>query len=261
MSVESDMKAKVATSKEVERLKPKNTNSQNITVESLKKHMPKGSSIAVTEEIVEQLNSVERDSGVEQEYFEEQLLGYMHLAKKGGVLKLMNAIKFVTLIQTPGITNEQAYRIVFPDKAKEADSEGRTLDSFASMYNSSYMVKEITKMQVIGFHVSHAHLKNWGMAKLVNLANGIGARPSDKVSPTVQLNAVQTIIEKVAPPEDLNIELRVGMSDDAKSATQDLADKIGAMAEVQMAGMKAGRSIADVQKLNIDFIDATVVEE
>jgi len=260
MSVLSDVNNKPLTDKIAERFKPTAANGQHLTVASIKKHLPKGSSIAVTQEIVDILNRVEEDSGVDQDLFEEQLLGYMHLAKNGGVLKLMNAIKFVALIQLPSMTIVNAYRIVFPDKAKSADEKGQDLSSFASMYNTTTMVKEIVKMQVLGFYVTHAHLKNWAMAKTVNMANGIGARPSDRVSPTVQLKALEMILEKVTPPEDNSIELKIGMSDEAKSATQNLTNQLEAMAQIQLANLKAGKSLDDVQKLGISFTDVEVVE-
>lgn len=260
MSVYKDAMGKVASEKDMARLEPV-AQSQHLTVASVRKHLPKGTSVEVTEEIVDMLNNAERDSGVGQEHFEEQLLGHMHLAKKGGIKALSRAVKFVALTIGQQVEQAHAYRIVFPDKAQKFDKEDRSIASAASEYSRSFMVKEIIKNQVLGFHISHAHLGGWGMAKAVNLANGIGAKPGDYVSPTVQLNAIQLIMDKVAPPEDQSLELKIGMSDEAKSATDNLAEKLGAMAEAQMANYKAGKSLGEVQKLNIAFTDTEVVDD
>ena len=261
--VEDRKMALPLTDKIAERFNPIHTQSQNLTVGSIKKHLPKSTNIKVTQAIVDKLNSVEEDCGIEQELFEEQVLSYIHLAKSGGLLKLMNALKFFTLTQIPSISQVTAYRIVFPDKAKERDDLGKDVSSYACMYAGSKMVTEITKMQVLGFYITHAHLKNWGISKMVDLANGIGASPDDRVSATVQLNATIAIMDKVAPPEDNSIELKLGMSDDAKSVTKGLMEQIAENTKLQRARLDAGEDIGSVQRLHISsdkVIEAEVDE-
>ena len=257
-----DMNRKVLTDVSAKRFEPKFANSQNLTVDSVKKHMPKGASITVTQEIVDLLNNAGSSAGIDQDLFEENMLSYMHLAKKGGVIKLMNALKFYTLTQVPSVTNEQAYRIVFPDKAAELDARGASAASFASEFNNSTLVREITKLQVMGFYITHAHLKNWGMSKLVDLANGVGANPNDRVSPTVQLNSVLGILDKVTPPEDINVELRVGMNDEAKGITESLMEQLKRNADLKVKELGAGKNLDSIQGLDVvhGVIDAEVEE-
>ena len=58
----------------IEANSPPPSESQNITVEKLKKFMPKGTSSKVTEDIVRIIHNIENDTGVSQEYAEEQVM-------------------------------------------------------------------------------------------------------------------------------------------------------------------------------------------
>ena len=79
----------------IEANSPPPSESQNITVEKLKKFMPKGTSSKVTEDIVKIIHNIENDTGVSQEYAEEQVMSCMGLLGKQGVTleKLVNAVK------------------------------------------------------------------------------------------------------------------------------------------------------------------------
>ena len=57
-------------------------NSQNITKEKLQKFMPKGTSSKVTEDIVNIIHNIENDTGVSQEYAEEQVMSCSGLLGK-----------------------------------------------------------------------------------------------------------------------------------------------------------------------------------
>ena len=82
--------------------------SQNLTVEKLRKFLPRGSSVQVTEEIVNVLRSMEDDTGLPQNMLEQDVLSYMHMVGKQGVsiIDLANAIKFCNLKRN--ISNKKA---------------------------------------------------------------------------------------------------------------------------------------------------------
>ena len=76
---------------------PPPSESQNITVEKLKKFMPKGTSSKVTEDIVKIIHNIENDTGVSQEYAEEQVMSCMGLLFSGSspnasLINSMNSI-------------------------------------------------------------------------------------------------------------------------------------------------------------------------
>jgi len=230
---------------------PRNTNKQLLTRERLESFMPKGSSVTITDEILKLINRVEQDTGMDQGLFEEQICSYAHLIGPGiSVEKLMNAIKYVTLREVMG-GSAKAYRVVFPEKTVEIEGRGATVDNFASMYSNTKAVIEVQKLVMVGVHITHAPLRNQLLQKMVNLSNGVGAKPDDYVSPTVQLNATIAAYDAVKMPEDNTMELKIGMSDASIESQNNLAEQISKMAEMQMTNYKAGKSINEVQRLNI----------
>ena len=122
--------------------------SQNITREKLKKFLPKGSSVQVTDEIVDMINNMERDTGLPQTLLEEDVMSYMHMVGKVGgvgINELVNAVKYCNLKRNR--SNKEAWAIVFPRKYDELTAAGKPVDNFVSMYNSSKLVVAIDKDQ------------------------------------------------------------------------------------------------------------------
>ena len=227
-------------------------NSQLLTVEKLKKMMPKGSSFKITEETLGFINNAHKD-GIDQDLFEEQLISYTHLLGPGiNLEKLMNAIKFVTLISLPRMGQAKAYSIVFPAKAAEVEARGQIVASFASMYANTKAVNEVQKLQVFGAHITHRPLFNQGIQKLVDLSNGIGAGADDFVSPTVQMNSTIAYMDIIKPPEESTLNVNMGMTDADKTITQGLTEQLAAMADIQMKRLAGGEDIGTVQKLGLN---------
>ena len=236
----------------VKAYKPTVTNAHGLTVEKIKKFLPRGTSIKLTREIVEKLNRAEQETGIDQNLFEEQLLSYLHLMEGGaGIEKLANAIKFCNLRLLPKMGNEKAWKIVFPEKAAEIEARGEDCSSFASMYNNTKMVREISKLLLVPVYISHAPVHIAMHKKLYDLSNGIGANKGEYVSPNVQMNAAIALMEATRMPEDKSIELKIGMSDDAKNVQLRLTEQLARMAEIQLKRLKNGEDITDVQRLNI----------
>lgn len=250
--------------KEIETASPPKLTEQNITVEKLKSFLPRGSSIKVTQEIVDIINRSEHDCGVDQGLIDEQITSYAHLLGPNvGFEQLLNAIKYVNLTTIPKMTNAKAYSIVFPKKAAEIAERGQTVDSFASMYNQTKTVVAIQKLVIVPVYLTYMPYHHAAIKKQFDLMNGIGARPNDKVSPTVQQMAAAKLADLTAMPEDNSIELKVGMSDDAKGLTLGLMEQINAFTKVQKAKLDAGESISAVQVtgINVDQIVEAQIEE
>lgn len=224
---------------------------QQLTVEKLKFFLPKGSKVQVTQALVDSINDMIDKSGVHKGLMEERLLSYMHLLGPGvGIKQLLKAIQFCVLSTTPTLTQTKAYLITFPEKAQELIEQGRDAASFASMYAKTKLVQEIMQASQIGIHIIYAPLQHQLIEKLLNLSNGIAAG-GEKASPTVQLNATLGLLEKIIPPAEQTINLKTGMDDASKAATQSLADQIEAMAKLQLERLQKGESIRSVQQVGI----------
>ena len=240
--------------------KPIGSKEQGITREKLMEFIPRGYCGKVTDAVLEMIRRVEEDTGMDQGLFEEQLLSYTHLLGPGvSFEKLINAIKFVALREVAR-GQARAYKIVFPEKSAEIEARGGSVDSFATMYASSKLVVEVQKLNMVSASITHRPLANQMLKKMTDLANGIGANPDDRVSPTVQLNAAIAVYEAVKMPEDNTMELKIGMSADALSAQENLAEQLRRMADIQMKAFREGKSLNDIQKIGI-CIESKVEDE
>lgn len=209
--------------------------------------------------IIDEVQNIEERDGISQDYFEEQLLSHMDLLGPGvSASVLINAIKFVALVQS-GLTNQKAYDAVFPLKAAQVYGRGSDTSSFASEYAKKKTVVEVMKRSIIRDDIRYAPLRDRLLDKLVQLSNGRGAKEDDYVSPKVQLDATLGALDFLRPPEDKSIDLRIGLNDEAKAMQQNLADQISASAELMRKQFESGRSIKEVQRIGVT-IDAEIEE-
>ena len=251
--------ATVNTKEIVREIKKKNEEGTPLmTRERLESFLPKKVNNAVTDELLRQIQNAEKDTGVHQELFEEQLLIHAGMVGKGVSLgNVVNAIKFVALREVTG-TASKAFRIVFPDKETE------NVDNLASQYARTKTVVTVQSKMMLHSSLLAPQIKGQMLRKLVNLTNGIGAKEDDYVSPTVQLNAAIATLAELADPVDNSLELKIGMSDDAKSVMHSLMEQVSRNAEIQMKRFANGESIGEVQRLGISaepIIDAEIDNE
>ena len=238
--------------------KPIGSKEQGITREKLMEFIPRGYGGKVTDAVLEMIRRVEQDTGMDQGLFEEQLLSYTHLLGPGvSFEKLINAIKFVALREVAR-GQARAYKIVFPEKAAEIEARGGSVDSFATMYASTKVVVEVQKLNMVSASITHRPLANQMIKKMTDLANGIGANPDDRVSPTVQLNAAIAVYEAVKMPEDNTMELKIGLSDGALSAQENLAEQLRRMADLQMKAFREGKNLNDIQRIGISINEEVI---
>lgn len=237
------------------------TSDQGITKEKLERFMPKGTSIKVTEEILETIRNMENDTDLPQNLMEESLMSYMHLIgnRQGtGLDDLVKAVKFCQLQRF--MNNSQAWEIVFPDKANERRLEGKGIDQFASMYNTrSVLVTAINKQMLVPFKLQYSAHGDEAMNITMNLARGI-AVDGKPVSHMVQHLCAKTIIDNTKIEEDQTIQLKVGLTDDAKESRDRMANQMAVTAEAIQQAVRNGANITDIQALNLshdDGVDTT----
>ena len=236
--------------------------SQNITREKLKKFLPKGSSTQVTDEVLEAISNMERDTGLPQNLLEEDVMSYMHLVGKiggVGIGELVNAIKYCNLKRNR--SNKEAWAIVFPKKYDELTAAGKPVDNFVSMYNGSKLVVAIDKEMIMPVYVQYSAYRHFAIKKQYELAS------DSDVSPMVQHLAAKELYAMTKMPEDnKTIELKVGMSDAAMAQQQEMNDTLASLVANQARMFASGMSAADVQKVHSirvveESIEAEIEEE
>ena len=252
---------------------PMHSNSQNITKDKIKRFLPKGSAHQVTDEIMKALHQMEDDTGIIQSYMEESILSHMTVFNESKVdlIDYINATKYVVL--TADMTNRKAWEIVFPASIKrleekiarlEAEEVGSSkkvnIDSNVSNYNKSDIVVALKTRTALHASIVYAPAFAEAMQVKQNLMRGIGANSYDRVSPTVQLAAAIAITDKTQMPEDNNIEIKVGITDDAKSVQQNLADQIAASVALTRSQLASGVPLDKAQQIGL-ITDAELVDE
>ena len=229
-----------------------------ITAEKLRMFLPKGSRVKVDQATVELINKLIDESACHKGLMEERLMSHLHLMGPGiGFKQVLNAVQFVTLITTPGMTQAKAYALVFPDKTQEILERGGDVSSFASQYAGTKVPTTIMQDIQIGPSITYAPLRHQLVEKLLNLINGKAA--DGPASATVQLNATIALMDYIKIPEAMTINLNHGAADEAKALTQNLADQIENMAAIMARSYQNGKDIREVQKIGV-VIDAELAD-
>lgn len=233
------------------------TESQNITREKLKKFLPKGSSVQVTDEILQTIMDMENSTGLPQNLLEEDLMSYMHLVGKvGGVglNELVNAIKYCNLKRNR--SNKDSWAIVFPGKYDELRAAGKPIDSFVSMYNSSKLVVAIDKEMLVPAYIQYSAYHHAAIQVQYNLMKGTDSN-GNEAGAMVQHLAAKELALLTKMPEDKTIELKVGLSDAALASQQEMNNTLSALVANQSRMFAQGMSPADIQKVHT----VAVIEE
>ena len=230
--------------------------SQNITREKLKKFLPKGSSVQVTDEILDVINRMENDTGLPQSMMEEDVMSYMHLiGKVGGVglHELVNAVKYCNLKRNKN--NKQAWAIVFPNKYDELIAANKPVDNFVSMYNSSKLVVAIDKEMLVPAYIQYSSYFHAAVKKQFDLMNGRDSN-GNEVGGMVQHLAAKELAMITKMPEDKTIELKIGASDAVLAQQQEMNNNIAALVANQAAAFRRGERTEELQRIHVNVVEA-----
>ncbi len=237
-----------------------NSKNQNIDKDKLQRMLPKGSSHKVTDEIITMISAMEDDTGLFQDYMEESFLSQLPILTtvKVDLDDYINAIKYCNLKQN--MSNNKAWEIVFPERVERLREKG-TYDSISShvaMFNKRDVVVKIDAQMMISAHIQYAPMFHASVKKQFQLMNGSSA-DGTPVSAHVQHLAAKELREITEMPVDNTIELKLGMSDEAKSVQQQLTEQIARSVDLQMKRLEAGESISDVQSIGVN-LDLEIVD-
>ena len=242
--------------------------SQQITKEKLQSFLPKGTATQVTDDIIKIIHRMEEDTGLPQNLMEEEVMSYMHLigGKQGtGIEDLIKAVKFCNLKRF--MSNAKAWEIVFPEKANERRSKGLGIDQFVAMYNTrSVLVKEIDKQMIMAFNLQYNHLGHEALQITMAMARGRTLPDEDnptgrEVSPMVMHLCAKEIILNTKMEPDTTIQLKVGLSDEAKDSRDRMSNQMAATALAIQQAVANGANITDVQALNLSHEDGLSCSE
>ncbi len=235
---------------------------QNIDKDKLQRMLPKGTNHKVTDEIINMISSMEDDTGLFQDYMEESLLTQLPILSsiKVDLDDYINAIKYCNL--KLNMSNNKAWEIVFPERVQRLKEKGTydVLSSHVSMFNKRDIVTKIDAQMMISAHIQYAPMFHAAVKKQFQLMNGSSA-DGTPVSAHVQHLAAKELREIAEMPVDNTIELKLGMSDEAKSIQQQLTEQIARSVDIQEKRLMNGESIGDIQRIGVNLDNVIDVEE
>lgn len=230
-----------------------------INKEKLTKLLPKGTHYTVTDEMIDTIARMEKDTGLIQEYMEESVLSHLPVLRdvKVDLNKYINAIKYCNLKRN--MDNQKAWEITFPERYNTLVQEGRWNSSHSSMYNQSPLVVKIDAQMALSVEIQYAPLFHQMLMKQVELANGWDAHGRE-TSATVQHLAAGKVLDIVTPKEEAKVAITIGQSSEAKNANMKMYDKMAEIAKNQQLQIEAGMSVEEVQRLNLT-IDVDIEDD
>lgn len=223
-----------------------------ITKEELVAKLPEKKG-TITDEIVELVNQANNDPAFSPGEFIRTMVDYkdIMLNNRGNMEDYINAIKFCAYLESEDNATE-AYR-----KARANDefvsskvgchtesADYRALTHVASRYRQSKLVRAILSQTDMPLYL--VFQKSRYQAVQV-LHDEMLSAPYSKD----RISAAEKLLTHVKAPENVQIELGIGMDNESKSIQQSLNDQLMVVAARQKQLLEQGVSIADVQKLGV----------
>jgi len=205
-----------------------------LTVDDFKKALPKGLQRRVDPELIKSINEKLSDPDMYAIY-RENLLSYTHVMQQGK-FRLTNYIDAVCYVshKLREKSSIDAYSLTFPEKIKEWTNkklDGRYIASYVSAYNKSKLVNLIYEQTITPAWVLNQDVFQKAINKQVNLMN---TAKSEKV----QMEAANSLLNHLRPPEAQKIELSLG--EDSSSAIAALKASTAELASTQKKLIESG---------------------
>ena len=252
-------------SEDASRMTPKL--SQNITRDKIRNLLPKGSQIALTDDLMSMIGTMGDDIDLPQELLEEDLMSYTYLLgqQKGSPRfeDLINAIKFCNLKRNHN--TEVSWSIVFPERHAKLTAEKRKISSHVSMYNQTNLVRAIDKEMLIPAHLQYAPYFHAAVKKQFDLMNGkAGATNADgedmTVTPMVMHLAAKELALITKQPEEAKIDLKITQSDAMLNAQHEMNTQLENIVANQAKAFAAGGDVAQLQRVHVNIEEVTEAE-
>lgn len=228
-----------------------------LTEDQFRMALPDKVKKSVNQELIDQINATLSDPDLYEAY-RDNLMSYTKVMQDGRfkVTDYVNAVKYVSH-KLMGCTNIEAYSKTFPDKIARFQATGVTpkdVASYVTAYNKSKLVNLIFEQTLIPVHILNMDLYQ----KALNVqADMMMNAKSEKV----RVEAANSLLSQLKPPEVKKVELEIGHKEDGSIAA--LKRETLELARMQRQLIEAGATTAAqtaAQKLIID-VDATEVHQ
>jgi hypothetical protein len=236
-----------------------------LTVEQIRESLPIHLKNAATQSLTDMVNTMATDIDA-AEAIRETFIGNTNVLKEGRfkVEDYANACAYVSY-RLMGYNNRESYMRAFPQRYQSMVVRGLTekeISANVSMYNQNKMVGLMMEQSLIPTWVMNRDAFQEAIRTQVSLMSDL------KVSAMVRMQAANSILMHVKPPEKKQIELNINTSE--TSGMDELRNTLQALATKQIELIEGGVSTREIahQKLKrvsdqaeeADMIDVTPTE-
>lgn len=224
-----------------------------LTVESLKKCLPKSLKTNATQELVDSINAAGSNEE-ERRQIQENVLGYMGILGSGNYKTedYIAAVKYVTY-KLMGRSNIVAYTATFPARYSRLVALGtseKDIAAYVTAYNKNKLVNLILEQSLIPTWIINQDVYQ----KAINTQAEIMLNSKSDMARVQAANSILTHLkrpEAVAPLVNINIKETSGMSE--------LKDLLGSLAHRQKDLIKKGGTAKEIAEQRL-VIEGSAVE-
>lgn len=228
-----------------------------LTVEQFQMALPDKVKKSVNQALIDQVNATLANPE-EFEQYRDNLLSYTRVMADGRfkVQEYLAAVRYVSF-KLMGATNIEAYTKTFPDKYARFVAQGvapKDIASYCTAYNKSKLVNLIFEQTLVPVHVLNMDLYQKALNVQAELM--ISAR-----SEKVRVDAANSILSQLKPPETKKVELDITTKED--SSIKQLREATLALASQHRQLIQAGvQTVEEVAhgKVVHDVVDVEAKE-
>lgn len=235
-------------------------NKKPLTLELVQNVVPKSYRKLVDQETVDTINKLTEDPDYGEE-FKNSIITHTSIldgTNNWSLKQYVDGVKFYSLTAA-GLSQVDAYCKVFPERLQSRLDRGQSkvdMNGEASRFNSTDLVNKIRQQALVPLH-----LVNQGTTQLaINTLTDLMLKGRSEVA---RVSAATALLKELRPPEAQQVDLKIGLNDDARAAQERQNQQLLEIAENQRRLLQAGVPLAEIQKIHVqkeDHIEAELDE-
>lgn len=180
-----------------------------LSLEQVKSALPPGNRNNVTQDMVNQLNALSKDPE-EARYIRENFVSFSQVLMEGRFRlgDYVQAVMFVSY-KVMGKTNNDAYKLTFPDRYQSMVAAGKPQKDIASMitaYNKGVLVTKIMERAIIPTWILNQDMFQAAIQTQYELMTDV------QVSDKVRCEAANSLLTHLKKPEVHKSELKIDIA-------------------------------------------------
>jgi len=235
-----------------------------VQIDVVKRMMPKESRRNITQTMVDNINNLTSIDGEEfSNIYRENFVDYLSVLSSGEfkIKDYMNAVRYVSYKLMEN-NNIDAYALTFPDRydnllrkyssvGDEKEIREKKIGSYASIYNKNKLVNKILDQTMIPNHIINAPVYQKAINQQAHLM-------MNSKSDMVKMQAANSLLTHLKPPEAVKMELDIGFKKD--DVIEDYQKAMAMMVQKQKELIASGASVKEIANAKINVNDGNVIE-